>query len=417
MRGVNVSSGNALRSEKIWGLFFIALLFFAPNLATLLSGFHGFYATYFSLGLLVSISLPLVLKRRGLGFLDTATSLSLALLVVSVYTALGFLWGFASTPRLTPSSLLVNLAVFLVQVLSVEVARSLVMGLFKDKRVAVATGVLVGLLFGKTVLAIVDYLANSLSTPLPLLRDTLYSTTVTLLHLNGGFVPALLFRLILDGYWKFSPLVLNTSEMGVLWSAVSSLVYYSTIAYQLYGFTKLRGSSKRVYVRSPRVREVLYNGVVLALCVLLLVSAYFRVVPMVVVSGSMRPTLEVGDIVLVNTNKPLNISLGDIVAFRFEGMVITHRVVEVLDGGFRTKGDGNQELDPFVVSEDMVVGEVIASIPRVGLLAILVQQGINALSENTSLPVILVFSAVTLVFTALFLRGKWIAKSRTRVWK
>lgn len=417
MRGVNVYPGSTSYTRRVRELLFTALLLFTPSLATLLSGFQGFYVTYFLLGLVVSVSLPLVFKRRGLGFLDTTTSLSLALLVVSVYTVLGFLWGFASAPQLTPSSLLVSLAVFLVQVSSVEVARSLVMDLFRDKRVAVVAGVLGGLLFGKTVSAIVEYLTDSLFTPLLLLRDILYSTTVTLLHQNGGFAPALLFRLVLDGYWRISPLVLNTGKMGRLWSAVSSLVYYSMIVYQLYGFAKLRGSSKRVYMRTPRIREILYNGAVVALCVLLLTSAYFRVVPMVVVSGSMRPNLEIGDVVLVNANKPMEISEGDVVAFRLENVVITHRVVEIVEGGFRTKGDGNREPDPFVVTDDMVVGKAVATIPRVGLLAIFAQQGINALSRSTSLLAILVFSTVTLVVTALFLGGKWIGKSRNRAWK
>ncbi|MFC3476874.1 signal peptidase I [Halobacterium litoreum] len=93
----------------------------------------------------------------------------------------------------------------------------------------------------------------------------------------------------------------------------------------------------------------------------------------VVVSGSMRPTLQAGDVVVVSSTAPANVDSGDVVAFdriAGDGKRTTHRVVEVIerDGQryFRTKGDANEEADRRLVPEDALIGRMAFSIPYVG---------------------------------------------------
>ncbi|GAC1602207.1 MAG: hypothetical protein NVS3B21_30240 [Acidimicrobiales bacterium] len=74
-----------------------------------------------------------------------------------------------------------------------------------------------------------------------------------------------------------------------------------------------------------------------------------------VLSGSMRPTLPIGSIVL-STPEPLNaVRVGQIISFRAPtpgGPVETHRVIEVVTGGdhpaVRTQGDANPVPDGWV---------------------------------------------------------------------
>ena len=101
----------------------------------------------------------------------------------------------------------------------------------------------------------------------------------------------------------------------------------------------------------------------------------------VVVSGSMRPTLEVGDIVVVKAVDPSEIRVGDVIVFHdpIDGeKLIVHRVVDVVHSGgkyyFDTKGDANFLKDSQrwgkLVSQDLVEGKVVFVIPKVGLLRI-----------------------------------------------
>src|SRR3954453_20976374 len=68
--------------------------------------------------------------------------------------------------------------------------------------------------------------------------------------------------------------------------------------------------------------------------------------PLVVLSGSMEPTLATGDVVVVKRGGPQQAHVGDVVTFRNpEGSLVTHRVRSVRRQGHRfalvTKGDAN----------------------------------------------------------------------------
>ena len=94
----------------------------------------------------------------------------------------------------------------------------------------------------------------------------------------------------------------------------------------------------------------------------------------VVASSSMSPTINAGDVVLVNDVSPQTIKRGDIVTFQEqaggETSYVTHRVVKVVSQNdrpaFRTKGDANENVDPGVVPAQNLVGRVTLTIPYLG---------------------------------------------------
>ena len=73
-------------------------------------------------------------------------------------------------------------------------------------------------------------------------------------------------------------------------------------------------------------------------------------------SGSMHPTIESDDIVIVKMGDIYK--LNDIVTFPFQNSFITHRVVEIRDKVLITKGDANYIKDVPVNSDD-VIGKVV----------------------------------------------------------
>ncbi len=74
-----------------------------------------------------------------------------------------------------------------------------------------------------------------------------------------------------------------------------------------------------------------------------------------VITGSMSPTLEVGDIIVVKLTK--DIKVDDIITYCKENDFITHRVVSVNGENLVTRGDSNNSSDS-PVKLDMVVGKV-----------------------------------------------------------
>lgn len=96
--------------------------------------------------------------------------------------------------------------------------------------------------------------------------------------------------------------------------------------------------------------------------------------PMSVLSGSMRPVLEPGDMIVAREINPSNVKVDDIITYKVsENTLVTHRVVEVIDENgklsFRTKGDANNVEDSSLISQEQLVGTFVFNIPKGGYIA------------------------------------------------
>ena len=92
------------------------------------------------------------------------------------------------------------------------------------------------------------------------------------------------------------------------------------------------------------------------------------IVPYVVLSGSMEPTIETGSVCFINKHADYDsIKEDDIIAFQMKnGTLVTHRVVEVTDSGLTTKGDNNEDIDGSTITKSEFVGKNLFWIPKVG---------------------------------------------------
>lgn len=98
----------------------------------------------------------------------------------------------------------------------------------------------------------------------------------------------------------------------------------------------------------------------------------------VITSGSMRPTLNTSDVIVVQGNLPFqDIKIGDIIVFHKpsnQSRIITHRVVQILNDNpriIKTKGDHNRGSiagTDFPITEQLYIGKVRYVIPQMGYL-------------------------------------------------
>ena len=101
-----------------------------------------------------------------------------------------------------------------------------------------------------------------------------------------------------------------------------------------------------------RIRTAVSTSIVVILLLFLAVLAAYRltghVTPLLTVkSGSMTPTLNVGDIILMEPVNPEDLKVGDVIIFYSPGTnkLIVHRVVKKTPEGVYTKGDANPGID------------------------------------------------------------------------
>ena len=103
--------------------------------------------------------------------------------------------------------------------------------------------------------------------------------------------------------------------------------------------------------------------------------------PMIVLTDSMYPVIEAGDLIICNTAEADEIRVNDVISF-YDPMgsgtsVVTHRVLEIVteDGeiSFRTKGDNNNAEDTALVPADNLIGIYQSRIAMVGHVAMFMQ--------------------------------------------
>ncbi len=114
--------------------------------------------------------------------------------------------------------------------------------------------------------------------------------------------------------------------------------------------------------------------VCILLCTLMLAGARLAGLKVyTVVSGSMQPTYNVGDLIYVKKVDPAAVKVGDPITFVLnESLVVaTHRVVEIDAEGqhFYTKGDNNQVADINPVHFNNLIGKPVFAIPYLGYVS------------------------------------------------
>ncbi len=103
--------------------------------------------------------------------------------------------------------------------------------------------------------------------------------------------------------------------------------------------------------------------------------------PMIVLTDSMYPEIESGDLIICHTIKAEDVKVDDVISF-FDPAgngtsVVTHRVIEIVeeDGDikFRTKGDFNNTEDKELVPAENLVGIYQSRIAGAGKIAMFMQ--------------------------------------------
>lgn len=88
-----------------------------------------------------------------------------------------------------------------------------------------------------------------------------------------------------------------------------------------------------------------------------------------IISGSMEPSINVGDLIIVQKNEDMKYIVNDIVTFKRDDDIVTHRIIKIRDDNdklyYITKGDNNEVTDEKIEAEK-IEGRVVYQIPYMG---------------------------------------------------
>lgn len=146
-----------------------------------------------------------------------------------------------------------------------------------------------------------------------------------------------------------------------------------------------------------RFLESVALGVILSFCLLALAPVVIGWRPYTVLTGSMRPNIQPGDVVM---DRPMTISdakVGDVITFSDpgrRGALVTHRIRSINHGPVQTdvetRGDANNTSERWSIKSTDPVGRVVYVIPKVGHIANTIRRNPAGILLLVVLPVVLV---------------------------
>lgn len=190
----------------------------------------------------------------------------------------------------------------------------------------------------------------------------------TYLSIKSGYKPLIFYQIIIQLYSYILPIIPDVSEYIV---SLIGLLLPIIIGRKIYN--DFRVENDEYIGRNYKKKDYLILGFSSFIVIFLVYfcSGYFKYHVIAIASGSMHPYLNKGDLVVIEKiNKDSKLKKGMIIAYKYNGVTIIHRINRVVkinnEDIFYTKGDSNNEEDKYKVKKSMISGIVKGNIDYVG---------------------------------------------------
>ena len=296
---------------------------------------------------------------------------------ITIQLISGMLLGFGKNPAsMTISGILYNTFCVVTVLVGREVIRTYTLCSFKRKKM-IKVLIFIIMLFTLTDLSINRILAVKSSKDvvivlaqyiLPILCKNIFAT---FLVLYGGAKASIIYLGMLLAFEWLSPILPLLPWLGVaLIGVVIPLLGTSVVVEKHHKLTKF---IKGIETKRESILSYVVPSIIIVATIWFMVGV-FPYYPSAIVTGSMKPMIQPGDVVIINKIESLEamkeLEVGDIIQFERNDLMINHRIIEIIerDGQtlYQTKGDNNNVADTPLVEMKDIRGRIIQVVPKVG---------------------------------------------------
>jgi len=307
---------------------------------------------------------------------------SFAVIYIFISIGAGLIDGFGKSPyNHSFKGMLTNIFVIGSALIGCETLRSYVVNSMTHKKVNYFVFLLISIL-----ITICNFSTN-IFTGLKGIKDIVvffaqffapefsHNLMATYLAFLGGTIPAITYTGILQAFHWLSPVLPNLKWITTALIGILCPVFFLLSMQNIY--LKESGTYPKKDKREDSIASWMITSLV-SIFVIWFAVGVFPVYPSVIATGSMEPMIKPGDVILIDKSVDKSkLNVGDIIQFRRDNILISHRIVEIIDDdigkGYLTKGDNNSARDSNVVRLDKIKGKLIKVVPKVGWLTLLIK--------------------------------------------
>lgn len=337
------------------------------------------YGIVIFLGLVLAITILSLghEKKRNLYEKDNILSILIYCFIYYIIIYLsGIIIGFLRTRySLTPIGILRNTVPIILTIVISEFLRYEMLSKTPKNKVLI---VLTCLLFVTIDTKLVAY-AYDLNTNLGIIKLCYMSVLpilsknflLTYLCYKFGYVPCIIYRLIMELPVYIIPIVPNINEYFKTIIELLLPAYILWRTYKEFGSKKGKSDIRRSFIvqRVTTVILLIFLTITIALT-----SGVFKYYALAIGSDSMNPKIKKGDVVIVEKIPQDNIGslkVGEVLVYKYNDIVVVHRIIkmEKINDNyyFRTKGDNNNTEDAWTIDQVSVIGKAVTMIPYAGI--------------------------------------------------
>lgn len=181
-----------------------------------------------------------------------------------------------------------------------------------------------------------------------------------------GYKPAIVFRLIITLYEYIIPVIPNVfvyfrSFLRMIYPYIIYLIL--EMSYAKNDFTVAVQDKKKTNI----ITGILLTAMIL---IIMLISCEFKYGLLIIGSGSMKGTIDVGDAVIYESYENQKINEQQVIIFEKDNIRVVHRVIDIKEVNgvkrYYTKGDANTQKDAGYVTKEEIFGVVKFKIKYIG---------------------------------------------------
>ena len=183
-----------------------------------------------------------------------------------------------------------------------------------------------------------------------------------------GMKPNIIYRIITILYIYIIPVI---PDIYIFFLSFYRMMYPFAVYYILDSFYGEQEESTNLKYLI-RIRILSSLSFIILLVYIGLISNTFTIGALVIGSGSMKGTIDKGDVIIFSKHlDEKDINIGDIIIFKKNDVKVVHRVIDIKNAGgeyrFYTKGDNNKLPDSGYITSSDLYGTVKLKVDKIGL--------------------------------------------------